>query len=205
MTVLGNIGSLTKTGYTFNGWNTAGNGSGTSYNGGDTFAMGSSNVTLYAQWTENTYTVAYNGNFNTGGSVPVDGTTYHNGDTATVLGNTGSLVRTGYTFAGWNTAANGSGTSYTGGDTFSIGLSNVTLYAQWTAIDYTVTYEGNTSTGGSVPTDGNMYNITDTVTVLGNTGSLVKQGTRLPAGTRRPTAAGQITSVGTLSPWVPPT
>jgi uncharacterized repeat protein (TIGR02543 family) len=138
--------------------------------------MGSSNVTLYAQWTENTYSVTYNGNGNIGGSVPTDATSYHNGDTATALGNTGSLVRTGYTFAGWNTAANGSGTGYTGGDTFAIGLSDVTLYAQWTPIDYTVTYNGNTNTGGSVPTDGNAYHITDTVTVLGNTGALVKTG-----------------------------
>ncbi|WP_459926027.1 InlB B-repeat-containing protein, partial [Desulfatiferula olefinivorans] len=93
-----NTGSLVKTGYTFAGWNTAANGSGTAYSGGDTFAMGSSNVTLYAQWTENTYSVTYDGNANTGGAVPTDGTSYHNGDTATVLGNTGSLVRTGYTF-----------------------------------------------------------------------------------------------------------
>ncbi|MEW6079561.1 MAG: InlB B-repeat-containing protein [Thermodesulfobacteriota bacterium] len=176
VTVLGNTGTLVKTGYTFAGWNTAANGSGTGYSGGNTFAMGSSNVTLYAQWTENTYSVTYNGNGNTGGAVPTDATSYHNGDTATVLGNTGTLVRTGYTFAGWNTAANGSGTSYTGGDTFGIGLSDVTLYAQWTAVNYTVTYNGNTNTGGSVPTDGNTYHITDTVTVLGNTGSLVKTG-----------------------------
>ncbi len=176
VTVLGNTGSLVKAGYTFTGWNTLANGSGTSYSGGDTFAMGSSNVSLYAQWTENTYSVTYNGNSNTGGSVPVDGTSYHNSDTATVLGNTGSLVRTGYTFAGWNTVANGSGTSYSGGDTFSITTSNVTLYAQWTAVNYSVTYNGNTNTGGSVPTDGSTYHITDTVTVLGNTGSLVKAG-----------------------------
>ena len=138
--------------------------------------MGTSNVTLYAQWSENTYSVTYNGNGNTGGSTPVDGTAYHLGDIATVLGNTGSLVRTGYTFNGWNTAANGSAASYTGGDTFSMGTGDVTLYAQWTAVDYSVTYNGNTNTGGSVPTDGNTYNITDTVTVLGNTGSLVKTG-----------------------------
>jgi uncharacterized repeat protein (TIGR02543 family) len=174
VTVLGNTGTLVKTGYTFAGWNTAANGSGTSYNGTDTFAMGSSSVTLYAQWTENTYSVTYNGNSNTGGAVPTDATSYYNGDPVTVLANTGSLVRTGYTFAGWNTAANGSGTAYTGGDTFAIGTSDVTLYAQWTAVDYSVTYNGNTHTGGAVPTDGNTYHITQTVTVLGNTGSLVK-------------------------------
>ena len=146
VTVLGNTGSLVKTGYTFAGWNTAANGSGISYSGGDTFAMGSSNVTLYAQWTEKTYSVTYDGNGNTGGTVPVDGTTYHAGDTATVLGNTGSLVRTGYTFNVWNTVANGTGTSYTGSDTFAIGTSNVTLYAQYNVNQYTVTFD---SQGGS--------------------------------------------------------
>ena len=59
-----------------------------------------------------TYSVTYNGNTNTGGSVPTDGNSYINGDTVTVLGNTGSLTRVGYTFAGWNTAADGSGASY---------------------------------------------------------------------------------------------
>jgi len=121
-----------KTGYAFAGWNTAANGSGASYTEGQTFAMGSSNVTLYAQWTAlPTYTVTYNGNGNTGGSVPTDSNAYYQGDTVTVLGNTGNLTKTGYTFAGWNTAANGSGTSYAGGATFAMGTVNVTLYAQW--------------------------------------------------------------------------
>ncbi|HBX24233.1 MAG TPA: hypothetical protein DEF34_11480, partial [Desulfotomaculum sp.] len=66
--------------------------------------MGTSNVTLYAQWTAMpTYTVTYDGNGNTSGSVPVDSNTYITGATVTVLGNTGNLVKTGYTFAGWNT------------------------------------------------------------------------------------------------------
>ncbi|WP_459924103.1 hypothetical protein, partial [Desulfatiferula olefinivorans] len=45
-----------------------------------------------------TYSVTYDGNTNTGGAVPTDGNSYHNGDPVTVLGNTGSLVKTGYTF-----------------------------------------------------------------------------------------------------------
>jgi hypothetical protein len=48
------------------------------------------------------FTVTYNGNGNTGGSVPTDSTSYQLVDTVTVLGNSGSLVRTGYTFAGWS-------------------------------------------------------------------------------------------------------
>ena len=95
--------------------------------------MGSAAVTLYAQWTLiPTYSVTYNSNSNTGGSVPTDGATYANGATVTVLGNTGTLVRTGYTFNGWNTAANGSGTARTAASTFTMGSAAVTLYAQWT-------------------------------------------------------------------------
>ena len=80
------------------------------------------------------FSVTYDGNTNTGGTVPIDGNAYAESHTVTVLGNTGSLVKTGYTFAGWNTAADGSGTSYagTGSATFAMGLGNVTLYAQWT-------------------------------------------------------------------------
>src|SRR5574337_716209 len=78
-----------------------------------------------------TYTVTYEGNGNTGGTAPVDTTNYQQGQTVTVLGNTGSLVKTGYSFSGWNTAANGSGTTYVQGATFTMGPGNVTLYAKW--------------------------------------------------------------------------
>ena len=133
VTVLGNTGTLTKTGYTFSGWNTAANGSGTSYAAAATFFI-SANTTLYARWTINTYTVTYNGNTNTGGTAPTDGSSpYNYNSTVTVLGNTGTLTKTGYTFSGWNTAADGSGTSYAAAATFSIS-TDTTLYAQWTAI-----------------------------------------------------------------------
>jgi uncharacterized repeat protein (TIGR02543 family) len=79
------------------------------------------------------YTVTYNGNGATGGNVPTDSNTYVEHQATTVLGNTGSLVKTGYTFAGWNTEANGSGTSYSAGSSLTIGTLNITLYAQWTA------------------------------------------------------------------------
>jgi len=83
--------------------------------------------------TSPTYTVTYNGNGHTGGSVPIDSTNYQQGQTVTVPGNTGNLVKTGYSFAGWNTQANGSGTTYAQGQTFSMGAANVTLYAKWQA------------------------------------------------------------------------
>jgi uncharacterized protein (TIGR02145 family)/uncharacterized repeat protein (TIGR02543 family) len=79
--------------------------------------------------------------------VPVDPNTYTNGTTVSVLDNTGSLIRTGYTFTCWNTNAAGTGTDRTPGGTFSMGAANVTLYAKWTAKQYTVTYDANGGTG----------------------------------------------------------
>lgn len=80
-----------------------------------------------------TYTVTYNGNGNTGGTAPTDASSpYAAGSNVTVLGNTGSLVKTGYVFDGWNTAANGSGTNYAAGATISGIAANTTLYAKWT-------------------------------------------------------------------------
>jgi len=54
----------------------------------------------------------------------------------TVLGNTGSLVKTSYSFDGWNTQSDGLGTDYnaSGSDSFTMGSANVTLYAKWTAL-----------------------------------------------------------------------
>ena len=176
VTVLGNSGLLTRTGYVFTNWNTAANGLGTSYSGGDSFVI-SAHTTLYAQWVT-AHTVTYDGNTFTGGAVPVDSSSpYQSGATVAVLGNTGSLVKTGSSFSHWNTLANGTGTSYTPGNNFVIG-ANITLFAQWGSVgSYTVTYFGNGSTGGSVPVDGSSpYAGGSSVTVLDNTGTLIKSG-----------------------------
>ena len=54
----------------------------------------------------------------------------------TVLANTGNLVDAGYSFSGWNTAPDGSGTSYSasGLASFAMPDANVSLYAQWTSV-----------------------------------------------------------------------
>ena len=112
--------------------------------------MPSANVTLYAQWTAlPTYSVSYAANGASSGSAPTDANSYLAGATVTVLGNTGSLVKTGYTFAGWNTAADGSGTSYAPAASFAMPSANVTLYAQWTALPvYSDNYGGISGGGG---------------------------------------------------------
>ena len=90
-----------------------------------------------------TYTVTYNGNGATSGTVPTDGTSYASGSTVTVLGNTGNLAKTGYAFVGWNTWSSGYGTDYAPGATFNIN-SNTTLYAQWE--EYEITSQPTEST-----------------------------------------------------------
>lgn len=77
-----------------------------------------------------THTVTYNGNGNTSGSVPVDGNAYVQGAAVTVLG-PGTLEKAGATFQSWNTAADGSGTSYAAGAQFLMPADGMTLYAQW--------------------------------------------------------------------------
>ncbi|MGF7050178.1 putative repeat protein (TIGR02543 family) [Paenibacillus sp. DS2015] len=106
------------------------------------------------------YRVSYDGNGATGGLVPIDSQPYEIGNSVTVADNTGSLVKTGFTFNGWNTKVDGSGTSYAANDTFNISAANVILYAAWDINQYTLSFESN---GGSVVAPQNKsYNETAT-------------------------------------------
>jgi uncharacterized repeat protein (TIGR02543 family) len=215
----GNVGTLptvpTRSGYTFNGWNTAANGSGAAFTAATAVT---SNITVYAQWMPNPptpHTVSVSANPLSGGSVSGGGT-YLEGSSVTVIaaansgysftnwtennmqvstnaaytfilgtadrnlaanftttpvaytvtfdknggdtdaspgtkttasgGNVGTLptapTRSGYTFNGWNTAADGSGTAFTAATAVT---SNITVYAQWTT---------NSSGGNEHPSGG---------------------------------------------------
>ena len=83
------------------------------------------------------YSVIYNGNGNTSGNIPVDDHNYSDGQTVTVLGNIGNIAKTYRIFVSWNTEADGNGTTYLTGETFTIGTSDVTLYAVWNVIGAT--------------------------------------------------------------------
>src|SRR5690606_14567645 len=112
---------------------------------GETLRLGAADVTLYAQWEINQYTVTYAGNGSDGGTVQAAVTADYDTD-ITVADNTGGLTKTGHTFVGWNTAEDGSGENYAPGETLRLGAADVTLYARWQKNSYTVSFESN---GGS--------------------------------------------------------
>ena len=91
-----------------------------------------------------TYAVVYDGNNNTAGSVP-EAQTKIQGVALTLATNSGNLARTGDTFAGWNTAADGSGTDYAEGATYTTD-ADLTLHAKWTPV-YQV---GDTGPAGGI-------------------------------------------------------
>ena len=80
--------------------------------------------------TPGPFKVTYQGNGNDYGFPPVDNNEYKSGSYAIVL-DQNTLVRTGYTFDGWNTKADGSGKRYNPGDKIEIKNINIFLYAVW--------------------------------------------------------------------------
>lgn len=85
---------------------------------------------LYTLLNSN-FTVTYNGNGATGGSIPTDSNTYDTGEMVTILDNVGSLIKSGYHFISWNDQMDGLGNDYIPNNTFAMPAQNVTLYAKW--------------------------------------------------------------------------
>jgi hypothetical protein len=139
--------NFSNPGHSFSGWNTESDGSGVMYTDGSAYSF-SGDLALYAQWTASTvvHTVSFKENDSPTDSVfSVDPAS-----APTPLTLFGSLQPTfsnpGRTFLGWNTEANGSGTTYADGVTYSF-ASNISLYAQWTvAVTNTVVFNENDST-----------------------------------------------------------
>ncbi|MDD6396637.1 MAG: InlB B-repeat-containing protein [Firmicutes bacterium] len=146
---------------------------GQTFVGGDTVTALDENLRLEAQWEAIKYTVTYNANGATSGTVPTDGNDYSYNEIATVK-DKGNLAKTGAVFVNWNTQPNGSGTSYAPNAQITM-IENVTLYAIWQdePTYYKVTYDANGATSGSVPQDNTRYLGGESVTVA-EKGSLAK-------------------------------
>lgn len=152
--------AFAREGYSFAGWNTAADGTGESYaDGAEVLNLASEDgatVTLYAQWEPNAYSVRFDANAPSGASTQVAGSMGNQellyGQAAALTGCGYSLP--GYAFAGWNAAADGSGTAYADGAQVASLTSEagaiVTLYAQWKPLTYTVTFEGGDGATGSM-------------------------------------------------------
>ena len=150
--------AFTYAGHSFTGWCTEPDGSGDWYLDGELvadLAEAGKTATLYAQWQATSYTVAFDANGGTGTMADVTAQVNKLFKLPTV-----TFAREGYTFAGWNTAADGSGVSYDNKEVLIDALApageTVTLYAQWrevavtptpTAGTYTIAYDANGGTG----------------------------------------------------------
>lgn len=191
-TATGNFNQPIRTGYTFTGWTvTSGNGSVVHADAGDTFTSfyddnrycyiagvssssygyyyyinnetSPTNSTITAQWTGNTYYVAYNAN---GGSGTMSNSTHIYGTAKTLTAN--AFTRTGYTFAGWSTSSTATAATYTNQQSVSNLTSTsgatVTLYAVWTANTYTVAYNANGGSGTTMTSSSHTYGVAKTLT-----------------------------------------
>ncbi|MBQ3548622.1 MAG: InlB B-repeat-containing protein, partial [Oscillospiraceae bacterium] len=143
--------TFTRTGYTFTGWNTVADGSGETYSDKQAEVKNlatEGTVCLYAQWQANTYTVTFDAN--TGEGEGMDSVSVKYGTDAQKLPKN-TFVKTGHTFAGWNTAQNGSGTPYADEAEIANLTDDMTLYAQWSANKYIVKFEsGDEKASGSM-------------------------------------------------------
>lgn len=113
--------------------------------------MGLAGVTLYAKWMT-IYTVTYHANGGTG-TAPTESDKA--ADATFVAADNTFIAPSGKQFKHWNTAADGTGTSYAAGATVTMPASALNLYAIWediSLVTYAVTYHTNGGTG-TVPTE----------------------------------------------------
>ncbi len=124
---------ITKTGYTFGGWNTKADGTGTPYANGANISVASADFKLYAVWEQNTM-ITFNANGGTGGFGPVS---MQAGTTLTAP----AVTKTGYTLTGWLPEVPA-----------TVPVFDTTYVAQWRINSYTVAFDANGGDGGSSAT-----------------------------------------------------
>jgi uncharacterized repeat protein (TIGR02543 family) len=129
-----------RNGYIFEGWYTEQNGNGSLFT---YYTTVNSNMTVYAGWTENEYTVTFNAD---GGNPAIETRTVTNGSSVGSSNMPSDPTREGYTFGGWYTEQNGNGSPFTYSSPVN---SDMTVYAKWTISQHTVTFDAD---GGSPST-----------------------------------------------------
>lgn len=164
-----NENKYTRTGYLYQGWNRD-NSTRVEFANGATIRNLSKKhkfiVNLYAIWKAITYTIAYNGNGNTGGSTSASSHTYDVSKNLTANG----FSKTGYLFNGWATTSTGAKVYNNQHSVVNLNTTQggtTTLYAKWTPINYIVVYNGNGNTGGYTASSDHVYDTSKALTANG--------------------------------------
>ena len=157
------IGSVLKNGFTFSGWVE----SGTAYASGSTFTMPSRNINFIAQWAGLVYTITYATTGATSGTPTRASDSFTFGSNPISLPTAGSMVKAGYSFAGWKETSTVISGSYAP-------TASVTLQPAWTANTQTFTFSANGATGTAPATA--SYTTDGTVVTAPGPGNLAKDG-----------------------------
>ncbi|MBB6481013.1 InlB B-repeat-containing protein [Spirochaeta isovalerica] len=162
--------SFENSGFTFVEWNTDPDGSGTSFAEWDYFFGGTGDLVLYAIWGPELYPIQFDKNDPAAqGFMDFQELVYL--ETGTLVLN--GFVREEAHFSGWNTEPDGSGVSYSDGDSITMDTMGKTLYALWDINEYTITYYDTEASGGSVPGP-QTVEAYSSVVLADNPGELVK-------------------------------
>ena len=130
----------------------------------NTYAI-AADITLYAKWTPDVYTVTYNNNGGTGNASETSHShTY--GTSAFALATVGTMSKSGYSFMGW--LASTSDTSTVASPYIPSG--SITLYAYWLGNTYSIKFDENGATSGTA---------TDTSYISGSSGISLPNGSTL--------------------------
>jgi len=139
---------LSKSGYTFDGWNESPTGSGLNHHAGSFFTP-PGNMTLFARWVHATaFTVTFNANGGMGTAPPP---VQVNRDASISLPGSGGLSRIGFAFGGWNTQPDGGGERFGAGSLFASN-ADTTLFAMWDPVPiFRVGFDANGGSGSPPP------------------------------------------------------
>ncbi len=129
--------AFSNPGSIFEGWNTLANGGGASYADGSSYSF-TANLDLFAQWSQGFNAVTFFENASSGDAVSTYESRNVPSDLTLFSDLAPTFTRPGFSFSNWNTAPDGSGTSYANGALFDFG-NDITLYAQWIADATTTT------------------------------------------------------------------
>jgi len=159
--------TFTREGYIFAGWNSMDDGTGASYTDGQEVSLSTlpdtEHIQLYAQWVDDKYIITYDAN---DGAGTMEVQTFEAGVSQALT--TNAFTKECHNFIGWNTAANGTGASFSNGQTVTFAIADIiadmgrcTLYAQWSPYEYSLEFSPNGGVGTmddivvdyNVPTD----------------------------------------------------